>query len=378
MTQSVVFGSGAIRRLPRTLDGLGTHRVFLVTGRASFERSGAADALGPGLVRRVAGRFSDFSENPKLEDVVRGVDALRAASADVVVAVGGGSALDMAKLINGIAHQAVPALDIVQGRQTIRHRGLPLVAVPTTAGSGSEATHFAVVYVGHSKYSVASPLLLPIAVILDPELTFSLSPTLTAITGMDAFAQAVESYWSVHSTDASKAWARCAIALVLRYLPEAVHRPSTTARRGMCKAAHFAGRAIDVTRTTGPHAMSYPLTSYFGLPHGHAVGLTLGRWLLFNSHVTATDVADPRGVSYVRETIDEIVRMLGCLDAEQCCGRIEEFARDLGLQTRLGSLGVSQAEAVDVVVPNVNVERLSNNPRTLSRDSLRQLVEAVC
>jgi alcohol dehydrogenase class IV len=249
--------------------------------------------------------------------------------------------------------------------------------VPTTAGSGSEATHFAVVYVNRSKFSLAAASLLPRLAIVDPALTFSLSPATTAVTGMDAFSQAVESYWSVHSTAASKAWASRAIALALEHLPAAVHAPTPQARRAMSKAAHLAGRAIDITRTTGAHAVSYALTSYFGIPHGHAVSLTLGQWLLYNSGVSDADVTDPRGAAYVRETVGELVRMIGCTTAAEGCRRIEQLARTVGLETRLRALGVSAADIDKVIVPNVNVERVVNNPRALDAASLRHLVEAV-
>src|SRR5262249_51347864 len=141
------------------------------------------------------------------------------------------------------------------------NRGLPLVAIPTTAGSGSEATPFAVLYVGHVKHSIAGPAMLPDVAIVDPSLTDSMSPALTAVTGMDAFSQAVESYWCIHSTERSKAYARRAIALVLEHLEVAVTAPREENRRAMSKAAHLAGRAIAITKTTGAHALSYPLTS---------------------------------------------------------------------------------------------------------------------
>jgi alcohol dehydrogenase class IV len=253
-----------------------------------------------------------------------------------------------------------------------------MAAIPTTAGSGSEATHFAVVYVDGTKYSLASQALRPRAAFIDPALTCSMTPAMTATTGMDAFAQAVESYWSVHSTEHSKRLARRAISLALRHLATAVHAPTAAARWGMSKAAHLAGKAIDVTRTTGAHAISYPLTSYFGIPHGHAVGLTLGQWLLYNSEVNEGDVVDPRGAGYVRQTVAELVEMMGCADAADGCARIEQLARTVGLETRLSCLGVSRADVDTLIVPNVNAERAGNNPRALTDTGLRRIVGAVC
>lgn len=379
MSQRVVFGAGAIRRVPRLLEAYDVRRVFLVTGHQSFDASGAARQLHALLGRfEVTGRFCQFSENPKLEEVERGTATFRSAAADAIVAVGGGSVLDMAKLVNVLARQQGAPEDIVLGHAAVSARGVPLIAVPTTAGSGSEATHFAVVYIGKSKYSVAAAPLLPDVAVIDPGLSASVPPKLAAVTGMDAFAQAVESYWSVHSTAVSKCYARRAIGLVLRHLPTAVNAPTPAARRGMSKAAHFAGRAINITKTTGAHAMSYPLTSYFGIPHGHAVCLTLGRWLLFNSAVTDEDVTDSRGAAYVRQTVAELGHMMGAHDAEEACRIIESLTSRIGLQTRLASLGVSRSAALEVVLPNVNIERVVNNPRALTDLSLRQLVEAVC
>ena len=379
MKPCVIFGAGAVSRLPRLLGRLGARRVLLVTGRSSFDRCGAADALSPALHGRdVTARFCEFSENPKIEDVLRGIEVFRAAPPDAVVAVGGGSALDMAKLVNVLSQQDADPIEIVLGLAPIRKPGRPLIAVPTTSGSGSEATHFAVVYVDRAKYSVAAPALRPDGAVVDPALTASLSPALTAVTGMDAFSQAVESFWSVNSTAESKGLARRAIVLVLQHLPAAVHAPTPAARRGMSKAAHLAGRAIDVTKTTGAHAMSYPLTSYFGVPHGHAVAITLGRWLLYNSQTTDEDVVDPRGAQYVRATIAELVRMIGCPDPHSASSRIEDLAASVGLVTRLGALGITAAEALEIIVPNVNVERIVNNPRAMDTAGLRRLVEAVC
>lgn len=378
MTSKVLFGFGALKRMPRLLDQYGARRIFLVTGRTSFEACGAATVLAPMLRNRTVQRYCGFAENPRLEDVERGIDAFRSAPPDAVVAVGGGSVLDMAKLVNALAPQEISALDLVQGHAPIQRPGLPLIAIPTTSGSGSEATHFAVVYVGFRKYSVAGPAILPRAAIVDPVLTFTLDPFTTAVTGMDAFSQAVESYWSVHSTEESKILARRAIALVLRHLSDAVQAPTPDARRGMSKAAHLAGRAINITKTTGAHALSYPLTSYFGIPHGQAVGLTLGRWLLFNSEVSDRDVVDRRGTGYVKQVIEDLMQMMGCADPRECCRRIEDLMRTVGLQTRLSSLGVSASAAVEIVVQNVNAERVVNNPRAATEAALRELVEAVC
>jgi alcohol dehydrogenase class IV len=378
MTQEIHFGRGALDRLRPLLDRLRLTRVFLVTGTGSFLSSGAAERLERLLEGLVVHRYSGFAENPRLDDAIAGVDALRASGSDVVVAVGGGTALDMAKLVNIAAVQAQNIEEIVAGTAAIDRPGLPLIAVPTTAGSGSEATHFAVVYDQHVKHSVASSHMLPTAAIVDPVLTWSVPPRLTAVTGLDALVQAIESYWCIHSTAASKAFARRAIELVLEHLETTVAAPTSASRRAMCKGAHFAGRAINITKTTGAHAISYPLTAHFGVPHGHAVALTVGEFFVYNSQVTEGDVADRRGAGYVREAIADLMRLLGCQTSEDCRSRISRLIRAVGLQTRLGELGIPCADAVERVAAEVNVERMANNPRNVARHDVQQLIAAVC
>ena len=378
MKQSVSFGFGALAKLPRVLARLRAKRVFLVTGNASYTASGLDAALRAALPADTILRFSEFSENPKIEDVAGGVAALRSDRFDVVVGAGGGSAIDMAKLVNLFAHQRVEPRQLLDRSAKLEHRGLPLVAIPTTAGSGSEATHFGVLYVDGVKHSIASPAMLPTFAIVDPALTRSLPPRLTAITGMDALAQAIESYWCVHSTEESKSYARRAISLVLDHLAAAVRRPSDVDRRAMSKAAHLAGRAINVSRTTGPHALSYALTAHYGIRHGHAVALTLGEFFVFNRGVSDRDVTDARGAGYVRGAIDDLAAQMGCRDAAECRSRLHELMHSIGLPTRLGELGISAGEAVNLVAENVNVERLRNNPRAMTAEQLHELVAGVC
>ena len=232
MTQGPVFGFAAASRLRRVLDRLDASRVFLVTGKRSFSASGAAAALEPAWNGRRVYRHAGFSANPRLEDVERGIAAFRSEPFEVVVAVGGGSVLDMAKLINALARLERGAARGGGCRPADRRSRPALAALPTTAGSGSEATPFAVLYVGHVKHSIAGDGMLPDVAIVDPALTLSMSPSLTAVTGMDAFSQAVESYWCIHSTERSKACARRAIALVLEHLSGAVNAPTPAQPEG--------------------------------------------------------------------------------------------------------------------------------------------------
>ena len=366
-----------ISRVGAILDGINAESVLLVTHPEAYENSGAGAKLRDALSSRRVLTFSSFEPNPKLPDAEVALDLLRANPCDAVIAVGGGSAIDMAKLVCLFAAQETSPRNVIENLSHLNPRTLPFIAIPTTAGTGSEATHFAVVYVDGRKTSIPHQSLLPDFAILDPELTRNLPRNLTAVTGLDALCQGIESLWSVQSTDASKTYAREAVRLAWTQLASAVRRPTDESRSAMCRASHLAGRAINISKTTAPHAISYFITSHCGVPHGHAVALTLGPMLIYNSGVNADDVGDPRGVSYVRGVLEELLGILGCSTVEEGAGKFSQLMDSIGCPTTLRELGQTDADILRRIADNVNLERLNNNPRNLGRGSLDQLLEQI-
>jgi alcohol dehydrogenase class IV len=377
VTQAAHVGFGSERHLAAALDALAPHSILLLTGRTSFSASGAEDAVGHRLSGRRVHRLSHAGGPPQVEGVRQGIAEFRSFRPDVVVAVGGGSVLDMAKLVALLAVQpGAPAAltEYVTGDRPIERDACPLIALPTTAGSGSEATHFAVVYHDKRKYSVAHASVLPRVAIVDPQFTMTLTPRQTAISGFDALSQAVESYWSVNSTDVSRERSRRAVGLALEHLSAAVRRPTRAARAGMAEAAFLAGQAIDIARTTAPHAVSYGMTAWFDVPHGQAVAVTLPHFFRFNAATTPEDTTDRRGAAFVRQTIGELNEMLGARSAEESCARLQALMREVGLATTLESLGISSAESRQRILEGVNPERMINNPRAVTSGQLQEIV----
>ena len=366
-----------IEHLRDALSRYSAKSVFLVTGDKSFTLSGAEDALKPFLANLRVHRFFEFAENPEIDDVERGLAAFRKQDADVILAVGGGSVIDMAKMINVFAAVENPIEAHVRENQPFERKAKPLIAIPTTAGAGSEATQFATLYIDKQKFSVANKLLLPDVAIVDPVLTHNLPPRLTAISGMDSLSQSIESYWSVHSTDESKGYAREAMGLIIENLSNAVLAPADASRAAMSKAANLAGQAINITRTTAPHALSYSLTSRFGVPHGQAVSFTLPRFLVFNYGVTDADVVDGRGAAYVRKTIEEVAAVLGCRTVPEASAKILSMMKRIGLATTFAELQIDRDRAIETILREVNVERLVNNPRRVTHAQMRELLQAI-
>ncbi len=365
---------GSIGEVSAILESLQSNRLFVVIDKPAYHASGADAVLEPLFLQRTTTWFTNFELNPKLVDVQRGVEAYRDCQPDFMIALGGGTAIDLAKLIGSIAVQAESARDIATGRATIEVPGKPLMAIPTTAGTGSEATHFAVVYVDGKKYSVAHPSLLPRYAIVDSTLTASLPKRMTAATGLDALCQAIESIWAVGATEESLEYASEAARLAFGNVVIATNSPTPASRDAMCRAAHLAGKAINITKTTAPHALSYALTSRHGVPHGMAVAITLAPMLAFNAGVTDQDCTDPRGAAAVRDRIAGILDVLGTDNVEDACASIKNLLQKIDCPTTLEAVGVKTSDELQTIVDSVNVERLSNNPRRASQNQLLHLL----
>ena len=194
--------------------------VMLVTGKASYAQVVPKASLIRPCKDDTVVHFSDFDVNPKIEDAERGVALAIEAGVDLIIGVGGGSVMDMAKLIKAFYTAPEKSKELAKGELEMTDPGIPWYWYPTTAGSGSEATHFAVVYIGLDKYSLASQLLLPDGVILDGSLIASASPYQMACNGLDALAQAIESAWAAGSTEQSREYSFRAVSLCAKYLKE--------------------------------------------------------------------------------------------------------------------------------------------------------------
>lgn len=371
----VHYGDGEVRRLPSLVRELGAERVLLVCGRRSFERSGAAMVLPDLEAEAEVVRFSDYSPNTSIQDVERGLVVLRRVRPDLVLAVGGGSSLDLAKLLCAFEEVSSDLPATVRAAEKVISRRPGLVLVPTTSGSGSEATHFAVVYVDEQKHSIAGPGMLPDQVVLDPELTRSGPAHVRATSGIDAVCQAIESMWAVGGTSESREHARLGLALSLDHLEAFVDDPQPEAARGMCLGSHFAGCAINISKTTAAHALSYALTLRHGITHGHAVALTLGHFI--EAHVTTDphdlqpDI-DPR---VHEQAMKQVLAALGASDGPSACERFQGLLSRVGLDTSLSSLGVPRGELADLAA-SVNVERLGNNPVVFDHKGLTAILRA--
>ena len=338
MRHEFYIGENALIQLQQLLSKLHVKHVFLVRGKNSYIHSGAVNELASvwDYLNCQITEFYDFSANPKEEELQTGIDSFHSANADCIIAVGGGSAIDMAKLIR---HQSLGELA----------NQIPLFAIPTTAGTGAEATCFAVLYKNGVKHSIEHEYILPNYAIIYPPFTYNNPPYLTACTGLDAVAQAIEAFWSKNATFESNSYAIKAIQLLWQQLPLLIQSPTPKLRNEVAEGAYWAGRAINITKTTAPHAYSYAFTSDYGYPHGHAVALTLPFFLELNGN-------------------DELYSLLQT-SKDTCRADLQAYLNKLHIDCNLQNVDI------DAVLQKVNTQRLANNPVIITPNIILQLKE---
>jgi alcohol dehydrogenase class IV len=374
MIQSVIANISSFE-LENLFSNYSAKKIFLVTGKSSYKLSGAEEFIDKISKEIDFIRFSDFEQNPKYEDAVKGVTLYQQSNCDIIVAIGGGSVIDMAKLINIFsANNDLDDLEIVKKSKLITKKGKLLIAIPTTAGTGSEATHFAVVYHNKKKYSVAHQFILPEVVGLNSKFTLTQPKYLTACAGLDALSQAIESYWSVGANNESKIFAKQAIELLICNLEDTFNKPNTIIRKAVMQGAYLAGKAINITKTTAPHAISYAFTTYFSIPHGHAVFLTLPQFFVANDKVTELNVNDSRGKEYVQKTMKELYDLLKVNSANEAKDLLEDLLNKIGLEKSYAKLGINGEEEIQLIMSSINTERLKNNPVNLSKEEIKTIL----
>lgn len=361
----IVFGAGVVACLGCRLEEMGLRRPLVVTDRG---------VRSAGIVERVSGSLSqsgidaavfDRVESDPATDIVEEVrDILSRENHDSVIGLGGGSSMDVAKAAAALATNPGSPLDYV-GREKLESDPLSIVAVPTTAGTGSEVTMWSVLTDARSgnKVSIGSMRIMPRLALLDPDLTLGLPPRITAMTGMDALSHAVESYGSVWSHPIAEGLALQAIELIGKHLSRAVSDGTDReARRSMLMASLIAELAANSTRLGLCHALAIPLGARHHVPHGLANAILLPHVVSFNL------TADPARYARIGPLIDPTAR-----DAADALARLN---RDIDITARLSEWGVDEASLPTLVEAALRSDNVLANPREASEPELTAIVRA--
>lgn len=345
-------------------------KLFIICGDSSFK------TCGEKLIQRFSDkgiksfRFSDFNPNPTTDIVDTVIRLFHSDNYDAIIAVGGGSAIDIAKCVKLFGGSDVNWKERLQKQIVPEALSIPLIAVPTTAGSGSEATRFAVIYYQGSKQSITGNSIKPDAVFFDKDVLSSLPVYQRKATLLDSLCHCIESYWSVNSTEKSKTYAREGIKLIVWNIDAYMSGDEST-YAAMQKAAYLAGQAIDITQTTAGHAMSYKITSKYGIAHGHAVALCvyeLWPWMIKNTD----KCIDGRGIDYLKLVFLDLARMFNANEVIDGCHEFQQLVDSLEMTHPMGD-----ERDLEELIKTVNHTRLLNNPVKLSANDIDKLYRKI-
>lgn len=308
--------------------------------------------------------------NPTQTNIIESLQRIGNKNVDVIIALGGGSAIDLAKGISAFYNRLKndnytieEMTDSIKNKQYIDGEFVDIIAVPSTAGTGSEVTQWATIWDENKtgKFSIDAPGLKPKKAIIVPELTLTVPQVMTLTTGVDAMCQAIESYWSKHTTPIVQEVAYRAVELVIQNLRKSIDEPDDmVSREKLCRASVLAGVAFSQTRTTACHSISYPLTMLYDVPHGLAVSLTLDAVAKINAGHFANDkelFALFDGNGGIKNWIDMV-----------CEGIVD---------MNLSAFGVTEQD-IPIIVDNAFTGgRMDNNPVDLSKDDVKKILESV-
>lgn len=350
-----------IEHLSEALEG--SIKVLLVCD-SSFDFLNIKDDIEHMEVPHVV--FNDFTPNPLYEDVCKGVDLFQITKCDTILAVGGGSTMDVAKCIKLYCQMSK---DDIYLNQVYKDTGVKLIAIPTTAGTGSESTRYAVIYYDGKKQSVTHECIIPNMVILESRVLKTLPLYQKKCTMMDALCQGIESWWSVNSTEESKKLSKEAVETIMLWWHEYIFDNTENAAKKIMHAANLAGQAICITQTTAAHAFSYKITSLYKLPHGHAVAIGLPEiWEYMIGHID--NCIDIRGQKYLTGIFTEISKAMGCESTEFAIIRYREMMKEMELKN---PVAMNREKELKVLSTSVNPVRLKNNPVRLTIDDIDYL-----
>jgi alcohol dehydrogenase class IV len=361
--KEIRFGVGAASGISTSLPGNGG--ILLVTGRS---------ALTNGLAKRIKDLLPQdgiidaagmSSPEPTLECVDAIIETGRAAGASIVVAVGGGSCIDAAKAAAAIIPTAnAKVADFFDGGKSLETSGLFFAALPTTSGTGAEITSNAVLTDSKRKVkkSIRSPHMVPDLAIVDPELTLSCPPNVTAASGMDAFTQALESYTSANANSATRSLAKSAVAKIFANIAAATNNGGDlNARTEMAEGSLLSAMAFSQSGLGAVHGLAHPIGSLLALPHGEVCAILLPEVMRWNKTVCGKEYAELAEACGLSSSPD------GFVDA------ISEMNLKLGIQAGLRSSGLEE-KCFNFILENCRSRSMSGNPRAMSDDDIRNLL----
>lgn len=346
-------------------------KIFIISGQKSFITSGANNFFKKILQDKDIKFFNKQSEVPVLEELIEIIKEIRSYKPDLLLAVGGGTVIDYAKIANVIDIRSDLAELIVNYSYPFKKKYTNLVVIPTTAGSGAEVTSNAVIYVNKIKYSFESELLIPNQYFLIPEFLISAPSKIKASAGFDAIAQALESLVSKKSNNESVDFALKSLKISNSSYVSFLNNPNMKNATEMSIASNLAGKAISISKTTAPHATSYPFTSLFDISHGHAVSLFFEKFFKFNYNNI-----DKSETSFdLKERFDLIFDIFDASNINDFNSKISLIKKRANLEDNLIKLNINIEKNYESIIKGINLLRLGNNPVKIDGTDIQKIIK---
>ncbi|MGE7717932.1 iron-containing alcohol dehydrogenase [Priestia megaterium] len=372
--ETLVTGSGSISQIGEEAKKLNATKVIIITDKVIRQTGLLSKVINPleeaGLATDI---IDDVVPEPPFENLEQMITQIEGKGYDLLVGVGGGSALDIAKVLSIMLTNHEDVRDLV-GIEKVKNPGVPTILVPTTSGTGSEVTYNAIFTDIRDKVKkgIVSPYLLPKVAIVDPELTLTVPPSVTAATGMDALVHAVESYTAIRAGELTDGIALQAIKLISRSLRKAVYNgKDLKAREDMAMGSLLAGISLGNAGVGAVHALAYPLGGKFKVPHGVANSLLLPFVMKYNA------VADLEKFAEVAKAMGENVEGLSLRKAaDRAVQALAQLSKDVGIPSSLKEVGVTASDISDLAEEASKIDRLlNNNPRWLTVKEIKKIYE---
>ncbi len=371
------FGPGARKELPGVVERLGFKKALVVTDKGLMQFGVAKMVLDvmdeAGIAYDI---FDDVKPNPTVTNVKSGIEACKKAEADFIVAIGGGSSMDTAKGI-GIVVNNPEFSDIVslEGVADTKKKSLPIIALPTTAGTAAETTiNYVIIDESRqAKMVCVDPNDIPVCAIIDAELMYSLPKGLTAATGMDAMTHAIEGLITKAAWEMSDMFELKAIEMIHKYRPMAVNDPKNPeGRNGMAVAQYIAGMAFSNVGLGVDHGMAHPLSALFDVPHGVACAMLLPTVMRFNAPVCLKKYEQ---IAKALEVWQEGMTLEQAADA--ACKAIEDLSAVVGTNKHLTDLGITEKDISALAEQAINDVCTPGNPREVTKDDIISLYHKI-
>lgn len=372
--QTLVTGTGSISKIGEEAQKLKATKAMIITDKVIRQTGLLSKVIAPleeaGLVTDI---LDDVVPEPPFENLEQMITQIEGKDYDLLVGVGGGSALDITKVLSIMLTNQENVRDFV-GIEKVQNAGVPTILVPTTSGTGSEVTYNAIFtdLRDQVKKGIVSSYLLPKVAIIDPELTLTVPPSVTAATGMDALVHAVESYTAIRAGELTDGIALHAIKLISRSLRKAVYNgKDLKAREDMAMGSLLAGISLGNAGVGAVHALAYPLGGKFKVPHGVANSLLLPFVMKYNA------VADLEKFSEVAKAMGENIEGLSLREAADCAVQaLAKLSQDVGIPSTLKDVGVTAEDISNLAEEASKIDRLlNNNPRWLTVKEIKNIYE---